>query len=707
MRIGEVSNDKDLIQAVDQLRKERLENRRPFEEIWWNNIALIAGDHYARWDPLTSTWMESAKGENEVRIVINQARVVARTELAKLTKSRPVTEVIPKSSDIDDMSATRVGSFVLDAMEWEKQLRLVRKDALWWTVATGLGSVSTEWNPQDEKPGKYEFLIDPATGEPCFDPVRRKELLELEQEGQLELYREEWPLGDLKFTIFSPFQLLPDDTVTSFAEIKDLITTEIVDIDIAKDTWKVDDLREDESDIAGLGQRMLRRTGLERFNPVQRTSSRTVQVHTYWLPKGVYGSEYLRDGLMVRWANGYKKLEIARPFPYQDNRIPHVFFEHIPNATAIWPDAVITDVREPNLELDRTVSQLLENRDYMVNPMWVIAEQCQVRPIKSQPGGMIRYVHVPDVPPPTPNPGVPLPTQIENLVIGLRDQILDLSGQGEVSRGRIPSGVRAGVMMQYLQEEDETKIGTTADNIGFAVARMGSMILSRVSQFYTTHRIMRAYRPGRAADVRRFKGADLKGQTDVVYVEGSAHTRSKAARQQNAMTLIEQEKSVGERIDAKQVRDILELGEGEPDDTDLSFAQAERENEMMVQSTALSPERKPEEGYTSNEGQPAEEGGSPLAVPVFKWHNHEAHLKIHYRYMMMPEFEQLRIKRPDIGRLFDEHTAQHEQALQEIQMQQIQMMMAARGGPEGTQPGSGQMPLDRMGPAAQPGEGGG
>jgi hypothetical protein len=65
------------------------------------------------------------------------------------------------------------------------------------------------------------------------------------------------------------------------------------------------------------------------------------------------------------------------------------------------------------------------------------------------------------------------------------------------------------------------------------------------------------------------------------------------------------------------------------------------------------------------------------------------------------EFERLQVTHPDIVRIFDEHTAAHEQALQEKQAQQMQMMVAARGGQPSMAPGPGQMPMDAAGNAAQ------
>lgn len=697
MRVAEAKNITDLISALESLRQERLKARTAFEEIWWNNIALVAGDHYMRWEPTVGGYVERQFDDHNIRLVLNHARVVARTELGKLNKSKPITDIMPQSDDGEDIAAAEVGQFALDSMEWKFRLRDTRSTAKWWMILTGVGAIYCGWDPVDARDGYQKYYIDPNTGDATFNQKRINELKQLYEGGEIdELTESEDPLGDCCFDVYSPFQILPDDTVLRFKDIGDIITTDVVDLDKAIGNWKPkQELRADDKQPGVIEGRMIRRLGVGAGSAFStNTSSKVVQIHTYWLKPGIFPqNSYLRDGIMVRWANRNIKLEENAPFPYTDNELPFVFFEHIPNATAIWPDSVIEDIRSPNIELDKTVSQLLENRDMMVNPMWRIPEQCRVSgKIVSKPGGELRYVHVRDIPPPEPIPGTPLPVQIENLAVALRDQILDISGQGEVSRGRVPSGARAGVMLQYLNEEDETRLGPTADNCGEATARMGSLILSRLSQFYSTERLMRGFKRGGGFAVRKFKGADLKGNTDVVFLEGTANARSKAARQQNALTAVE----MGMPMSPKKLHDLLELGGGEPDEIDLAMAQADRENELMTkniltpreqlrQRIESPPGAQNEDTYVAG-GAPTQNGGEaqgPVAVPVKNWHNHQVHLERHRRYMMQEEFERLTNLHPDIVRLFDEHVAMHEQILQQQAQAQMEQAMAMRGMPDG------------------------
>src|SRR5215831_3708962 len=238
MRIGEAKSDKDLLQAVESARQRRLDIRRGYETIWWNNIALVNGDHSARWDPHMGRFEDRDTffqdlSEKKPKLVINHALTVGRTELAKLTKARPIMEILANSDESVDIAAAKVGRAALDYAEWKFRLHRKRKNALWWMIQTGFGALYVGWDYLNTDAGFMEFIIDPDTGDPVFDPRRLRELKDMVAHGQLDddLQVQRYPLGEVEFKVYSPFQILPDETKLEFSELNDLITTEIADVD--------------------------------------------------------------------------------------------------------------------------------------------------------------------------------------------------------------------------------------------------------------------------------------------------------------------------------------------------------------------------------------------------------------------------------------------------------------------------------------------
>src|SRR5215467_4943627 len=228
MRIAEAKNYDDLVVALESARQRRLNIRRGHEMTWWNSIALVNGDHYATWNPSLAQFEDKdpfwsvgqGNPAKKPKLVINHALTVARTELSKLIKSRPIMEIIANSDEGVDIAAAKVGRSALDFAEWKFKLAKLRKDALWWMIQTGLGAIYVGYDPTDDNAGEYTFLIDPATGDPVFLPRREKELHAMYDRGEIEeLKTEKYPLGDLEYKVFSPFQLLPDETALDWESI--------------------------------------------------------------------------------------------------------------------------------------------------------------------------------------------------------------------------------------------------------------------------------------------------------------------------------------------------------------------------------------------------------------------------------------------------------------------------------------------------------
>jgi hypothetical protein len=689
VRIGEATNRNDLLSTLEIARKRRIEQRRGWEIVWWNNLALVAGDHYAYWDPVRAMYVDRdpnfdptiVSGEKKPRMVINHALTVARTELSKLTKSRPIVEVIANSTNSKDLAATKVGRAALDYADWKFKLQRMRKQALWWMIQCGIGAMYVGWDALDNKQGNVRYKIDPATGEPTFSPVRWREIEQMVTDGIIDDAPEiTFPMGELEYKVYSPFQLLPDETVLDFDQCRDLITSEVANVDVVRGEYgrPARDLQPEEVTLGTMERRMMQRVGWANFQGADIDNG--CYVHTFWLEPGVYaGNSFLKEGKYVRWSQN-RILDMSDGFPFQDGRLPFAFYQHIPQATSIWPDTVINHIRGPNLEIDKTVSQLVEAKDYMANPMWRVATQQKVKgQIKSQAGGILRYVHVPNIPPPEPIEGLQLPSQVENLIAGLREQILDISGQSEVARGNVPTGVRSGVAVAYLQEEDDTKLASTIENMEHAISLEGSLTLERFSQFYTVERMIQFYRPDGKFDAMKFKGADLKNNTQVVTQAGSAMPRSKAAKQQYTLELV----SLGILTDPDQIQETLDLGSGAPSVHDMNVAQADRENNVMLHGMALGMFR-----LSNNPNEEDLQRTLSTAVPVKAWQDHTLHIERHTMQMMDEEFDRLSVSHPGIVRLFDEHVAVHQKFLADQQAAAAQAQAAAKGAPES----SGGMP---------------
>src|ERR1700690_4466842 len=108
-------DDRKILSWGQALHKEGLGRRRHWEGIWWENLALYMGDFWVEWDIHKRRLVEPVKRpDHRVRVPINLAQPAVRVELAKLTKNRPVMDVLARSSDQSDLNAAKVADKLLN-----------------------------------------------------------------------------------------------------------------------------------------------------------------------------------------------------------------------------------------------------------------------------------------------------------------------------------------------------------------------------------------------------------------------------------------------------------------------------------------------------------------------------------------------------------------------------------------------------------------
>lgn len=180
-----------------------------------------------------------------------------------------------------------------------------------------------------------------------------------------------------------------------------------------------------------------------------------------------------------------------------------------------------------------------------------------------------------------------------------------------------------------------------------------------MAENYDTPRSVSITGISKEAEVFDFIGTMLSGAQGVQCRAGSALPRSKAAKQQYILDLWDRKLEQ----DPRKVRQMLELGEGEPDEWEVDLDQAERENHEL------------------------KEGDDP---GVKEWYNHPAHHYIHRNFMKSAEFRKLKEEQKQLFEKHDqEHTeAEQHQAAEMAANQAAQQPQGGQGGGETPPPGS-------------------
>lgn len=379
------------------------------------------------------------------------------------------------------------------------------------------------------------------------------------------------------------------------------------------------------------------------------------------------GNKLLPQGGLVTVV-GDTLVQVVNGYPYKHLEFPFAKLDAVQSGK-FYATSVIEDVIPIQREYNRTRSQIIEAKNLMSKPK-LLAPRGSINPnqITSEPGQVILYQ--PGFDKPTPMPMPPMPSHVMNEIQQLQQDMDDVSGQHEISRGQNPSQVTAATALSYLQEQDDTKLSDTIASLEEGVEKLGRHILSHVSEFWTTERTVQIVGADGSFDAQVYKGSAIGGNLNVRVEAGSALPQSKAAKQAFVMDLIK----MGV-IEPQKALEMLDLGgiERVYEDYLTDVRHAQRENIKLA-------------------------AGDQAATQPNDFDNHAVHIDAHNKFRKGQEYESL----PDeIKALFQQHVDLHYVATGQKAAPGMALMPqppVGMGGPEE----AGMAPLDMQGPPAGP-----
>jgi hypothetical protein len=93
-----------------------------------------------------------------------------------------------------------------------------------------------------------------------------------------------------------------------------------------------------------------------------------------------------------------------------------------------------------------------------------------------------------------------LPPSVENQIIRIKSMLEDISGVHDVSLGRTPVGIKAGIALAELKQSDTSNQDDLVQNLELCLMRLGKKVLKKVAKYYTTPRIVKVVGTGRMVE---------------------------------------------------------------------------------------------------------------------------------------------------------------------------------------------------------------
>jgi len=640
----------DLAAFVDKEYDRRVRERRPFELQWRLNLCFREGQQYVDINTVSLALEEQPIiFDWEEREVFNHIRPLSDTRIAKLKRLRPITKARPGNpNDMKDINSAKIGSLILKNIHSDQKLRDKHANEVLWAELCGTVFRKHIWNPQRGRVIGMQPVADEAgqqlTGE--MKPVYE---------------------GDEEVIVCPPQEILPDscyhqdlDACRSIIHAKAFHVDDIEDIfgvRVAPEKAQVEKLAATMNGLSGLGYGqggfIMHTTRLESHAIVKEYHERP--------------SKKYPQGRLIVSVGGHNPY--AGPLPYQvgDNGTQDFSFSMlkcIDRPGVFWGATVI----ELLIPVQRRYNALRNRKAEYLNRcaigQWNVQRDSVDDDEFERNAGMPGAIHVYErgsIPPaPVSNGELPAAFALERK--DLMEEMVILSGVSETSRqSAAPPGVKSGIALQYIQEQDDVRLSNTADNIERFEIHSGRIQLRLHKQFVKFPRTLNSIGKNNVAEVVDYTGSDIIGEN--VYIDNmAALAESPAQKRQMVFDLLESgllfDPDTGKinRDMRSRIFDMIEMGEWESaDDADqLHIAKAERENRGLQNGQLLE---------------------------AVDYDDHIIHIDLHNRFRLSLDYEQLVTQYPQIEEIFDLHVNMHLTFLNQraMAMAQQQAMMAGQG----------------------------
>jgi hypothetical protein len=625
----------------EELYRKAESHRQRYEPQWYLNLAYYQGNQWVGWDG--NGIFQPVVPKNRLRLVDNRIQPIVRTEVAKMTKSRPSFVAAPRTADDSDARAAKLSEFGLEYQWSYQRLTPKQRQALLWSRITGAGFWKICWDRG--KGDEFEVVLG-VDGEPLLDeygaPVRRDSV-----EGEVEVKK--LAVGDIHVELKTPFEIYVDPLATEdgLESARWVIEKAVRSPSYLKERYKVD-IEPDADAPQGITESRTASTG----------GREGVNVYEYWSRP----SPEEPRGKHVVWVKGQTLLNEDNP--YDD--LPYVMFRGIPVPGRFWPDSVVSQLISPQTELNKIISSIAENAQRIGNPAILKSRQANVEWTgaigeeilfdDTMPNSVPQFLQVPEI-----------PGYVRERIDRIETSMREISGQHEITHGQVPTGVTAASAINLLQEQDDTRLGPDITDMEHSITLAGRMILKLMARYYTDERTMRIAGEDGRWDIESFRGSQLDGYQDVDVQPGSSMPRSKAAKQAAMQELLQLVIQYGMPLNQRDLRKFFK---------DYEVGGLER----------LFAGLGTEESYTQRENARFLAGEQ---VEISEWDNHEAHIEAHSELLKSPTLERAEATTPGVKDALLGHLDLHKQALAPPPMPLPEM----NGDPQTQVPPTGAVPF--------------
>lgn len=534
------------------------------------HIALYKGVQYENQEVSRSRFNIKEQSDDKTKkvqkVVANHLYDLVEQRQARLIKYKPAVSILPTNDELQDKVAAKMVKMLLDTLWYKYDFEsTIVPNVVKETFIKGEDYLFITWNP------------DIGDLHPDYDPNKKVPLLDengkqkTDEAGKPIFIDQAVRVGDVSYEIVPPEQVFLDPK-KQFEKVEYCFRRHIKHVDAVRRDYP-------EKAYAVKATQNYFEYDYDKMKEIPLDNEVVVweffHKSTKYLDKGrriVFTPDVILENTELPYSHGELPFERLTDIDIPNEIFGRSFFINTKGLAAVY---------------NNMINMIWRNQVLVSHPKWMMpAGAAKIESL----GNDITVVQYKGPQPPVLVQSNPTPSEAFNFSATIKEELQQLSGVYGVSRGEPPAGIKAGVALQFLAEQETERNNSTIVKFNEFIKRVAIKTISVCGDYYdeSDGRTVRIVGENNAWMLQFFDVSNLSKSYDVQIQNSSALPQSRAARTQYLMDIKEQ---YPEAISTEQFLDLLDLAQSEKfiDIVTAAVKTAEAECEKLLQGKQVPP----------------------------------------------------------------------------------------------------------------------
>ena len=559
-------NDKDVLSWLQsELGFLEQENQARIR-VMRRNLALYKGVQYQE---LESRIDARDRGNDRAQVVrkmvCNHLYDLTKNRASRLLKFKPAVAILPTNDELSDKVAAKVTKQLLDHIWYTQDFEgKIQTQLVTNTLVMGEAYLFIDWNAQkgDLSPAYVE--AKKKHGDQKIPLLDENGAVTRDAHGN-EIYVDApVRVGDVDYRVVLSTEVLLQKK-RRFVDVDYCFEREIVHVQELRSRFP--DKASKIKDLDG--------AQVYDYERMELRPSRNEQVvYTFWHRRSPMMDKgrkitFIRDVILE-----------STEIPFSHEQLPFIRFTDIEYPGEVHGVSFFENIKPLTGTYNNITNMLVRNIVMASHPKWMVPAGSVAL---DRLGNDMTIVQYKGPQPPVLATAPTVPGDVFSFREKLKEEFQQISGVFGVSRGEPPPGIKAGVALQFLAEQESERYNELVLKYNDMIVGIAQMTLAVAGDYYdeSDERMIRVIGKNNQWMTKFFDVANLEKDYDIRVQNSSALPRSVAARTQ---TLLDLNERFPDQFTGEQVIDLLDLAQSEKfvDGATVAVRAAQAENEELL-----------------------------------------------------------------------------------------------------------------------------